>query len=132
MNQLPQNAINIDPSLITIEWKEDLIFFDGPLLSIGTFQETNRIPQQVMFLWIDFSSDVNRWLVFPIKDSQKTRYLQREISLLQLIKDNNHVWCIDINGDLQLTSVHYVEVSNLSSDYLPTDHSFYDTTWSGL
>jgi hypothetical protein len=65
----------------------DLIYFDGPLLSLY-----RAARQDWLYLWAENDGpDRERWLVFPVDRTSLVGYLRRDVSLRELFLSHNQV-----------------------------------------
>jgi len=73
-----KNGQKIDArALTTFTWNADLVYFDGPLLSL--FKGDDGI--DVLFIWLDCDDRRNRWSIIPIDRESLAQYLQKKITL---------------------------------------------------
>ena len=100
----------------------DVYWFDGPLC---TFFKDEK--EQYCFLdWVDVDSDFNRWMLFTFDSEHLDKYLRLEITLLDLIKMNDNVYFIDIDGSAQFKNICKIQTSKIPEDYLPKDKLLFD------
>ena len=102
----------------------DLIYFEGPLLSL--FQDQNG--RYYIFYWCDTDSEVNRWLVFPVSRADLQAYLDKKKPLRNLLLNSgaDPVLAVDIDGALEYkhsVSIHPLE---LPESYVPGGDSWWD------
>jgi hypothetical protein len=102
----------------------DLVFFDGPLLSL--FENAEQEPY--LFLWADADENSNRWLAFRLSSAQLTRYLHRELSLRELVLQpaDGHLFVAEIDADFNYKSVASLLPSQIPEAYLPAADSRYE------
>lgn len=100
---------------------EDLIFYDGPILS--SFMDKNNIFH--LCLWVDFDKIKNRWMFFNTSRYLLNQYLKGKISLDRIVKANISVYFLDIKEDFKNIDGKIVFKENIPSDYMPEDSYFY-------
>lgn len=108
-------------SLIRVD---DLIYFDGPLLSTYKKEDGSLF----LILWTDNSTTDNRWCVIPVEDETLTSFLDKEITLRDVINKTEDVIFKDIysEGDEQLErQVKKVLVKDIPEEYMPTSDSYF-------
>lgn len=105
----------------------DLIFFDGPLLS----HYVHKSGTNYLSYWVDCDDENERWLVFNVGLTYLQRYVNGEISLLNLLKgiDNGLINVVDVNTDGDIINNKLVEISDLPESYLPDEDSLFDQTF---
>lgn len=101
----------------------DLIYYDGPLLS--HYQSLSG--EDYLFYWVDTDDTFNRWLIINISIVKLQDYLNRKISLLNLITelDAGLVYKVDIDNDIQYHNFELLYIHELPESYLPNKNSFY-------
>lgn len=102
---------------------KDIIYFDGPLLS----QFITTEGKSILFYWLDFDSDYNRWLVFPVSNSELSLYMGKQISLRDIVlsRHNSVFYTVDINTDLVYSNITQIKQKDIPKEYLPGEKSFY-------
>ncbi len=95
----------------------DLIFFDGPLMSVFV-DDSDCI---FIFDWADSDDENNRWLVYEISIEKLTQYLYKKISHYQLISspEKEIIISVDIDNNLDKKNIFALSPFNLPSEYLP-------------
>ncbi len=113
----------------------DLIFFDGPLLSLYSDRRTNWL-----YLWADTDEkQTNRWIIFPVVRKDLVAYLNKGESLLSLVtKANRHLILDDtrksVLGESGKTSreshrtLRSISDISVINHYMPSSESFFDET----
>src|SRR5690554_3199593 len=66
---------------LSFVWNADLVYYDGPLVSLFKKEDDDFI-----FFWVDCDRSHHRWVVAPAPREQLKGYLNRDISLLDLIQ----------------------------------------------
>ena len=103
--------------------KDDLIFYDLPILSRYVLDEKNYL-----FYHIDDENNIDTYLVFEISEYNLFKLTSGNSSLLEtILRVNNFVYIIDkdINGNVIKTA--YLHSSSIIEDYLPEEDSFLKT-----
>lgn len=119
----------IDGKLISKDFSgfikvSDLIYFDGPLLS--HFISPNG--ENYLFYWCDVDDTYNRWIIFRIDLTTIQKYIQRKVSLRDLIlmPTDGFVYIADIDENIQYGSIYLLLNKEIPSDYIPQEDSYYD------
>lgn len=105
-------------SLPTFTWNADLIYFDGPMLSLYKQEDG----QDVLFAWLDCDERKNRWSVFPIDRDDLRGYLLGEITLRSVCLSAESVYVFDSGRDCKRRN--WAELSKYPDEYLPAQNSF--------
>lgn len=103
----------------------DLIYFDGPLLSLFTKWRRSRL---YLLKWVDIENDKNIWLKFDVSYSLLLEYLEKTKTEYQLIKDSNEISLIIISEKQLITSTKVGSFEQLPASYLPEEDVLYDET----
>jgi hypothetical protein len=117
-------GFRLDKFPLQLEHLTDLIYFDGPLLSL--FE--NRFGEHYFYCWCDVDEHCHRWLVFRLSDEQLRNYLMQQISLRDLTLNpvEGLVYCLDIDNQVQYQNIYLLRPSNLPEAYIPDTESYYD------
>lgn len=102
----------------------DLIYFDGPLLSLFRDAEAENWLNH----WCDTDDEVNRWLLFKVGDRELERFLRREVSLHDLLSQpkGGFLYALDLDRQLKQRKALIVSARQLPADYIPDANSFYE------
>ena len=103
---------------------DDLIYFDGPLLS--TYKKENG--SLFLILWVDNTATDNRWCVIPVEDETLTSFLDKEITLRDVINKTENVIFKDLyseGNELLERQVKKVLVKDIPEEYMPTNESYF-------
>jgi len=100
-----------------ITWNADLIYFDGPLLSL--YKQDDG--QDYLVSWIDCDSRRNRWAMFPVERAALQGYLSGDISLRNLCIEAWVVILFDTGSDAKRRN--WVQLEAFPEDYLPKKSS---------
>ncbi len=103
------------PELI---WNSDLIYFDGPLLSLYKKDDG----QDYLVSWIDCDDRKHRWAVFPVERETLQMYLNGEITLRSICLEAVNVVLFDTGKDAKRRN--FVELEGFPGDYLPRKTSY--------
>lgn len=114
-----QGAKKIDArSLPDFTWNTDLIYFDGPMLSL--FKGEDGL--DVLFVWLDCDERRNRWCIVPISRESLSGYLNKQISLRSVLMESPRV--VIFHMSLQGKRTNFFLLDALPEDYLPDHDSF--------
>ena len=101
----------------------DLIYFEGPLLSLFR----SRLSENLLFYWCDNSGTHNRWLVVKVSDATLDRYLTRDMPLSHIIQNpkDQFLYAVDVSNQGVYDSVIIVSPLSLPAEYIPDETSYY-------
>jgi hypothetical protein len=104
----------------------DLIYYDGPLLSLYK----NPLNDRYLSYWCDLEDGLNRWLFFRVSEKRLNSYLEKEITLRDLILGpvEGTLLCVDVDADDRFTSILLLTPEDLPSVYIPKPNTYYDFT----
>lgn len=103
---------------------DDLIYFDGPLLSTYKKEDGSLF----LILWVDNTATDNRWCVIPVEDETLTSFLDKEITLRDVINKTENVIFKDLyseGNELLERQVKKVLVKDIPEEYMPTNESYF-------
>lgn len=102
----------------------DLIYYDGPLLS----HFVSKYGDDYLFYWVDVDEIYNRWMFFRTNTTIIQRYLDKKISLRDIILGSNErfVYFVEVDDNSNFLNARIVSLDSLPDEYLPTQHSFYN------
>jgi hypothetical protein len=102
----------------------DLLFYDGPLLSLFQTKEGDNY----LFSWVDCDEASNRWLVFQITNEQLEAYRCARSSLRDLMFSprNGFIYAVDLDDEVGVSQAKIVSPHELPNDYLPGENAFYE------
>lgn len=117
------NGIPIKNLNLTHKKKGDLIYYEGPLLAHYLGDDE----REYLLKWVDADDLVNRWMAFPVTQSQLYFFLKKKISLKQLILQvkPNLVYFLELDNNLQINKLTAQLIEKIPVDYLPPQDSFY-------
>ena len=101
----------------------DLIYFDGPFLS----HYVSGKGDDYLFYWVDKDENDNRWLVLRISLANLQKYIDKELSLRELIETPNdgYLYSVDIDNNINYHNIKLIQPSALPDEYLPETDSYY-------
>lgn len=102
----------------------DLIYYDGPLLS----HFISKSGENYLFYWVDVDETYNRWMFFRIHPNVIQKYLDKKISLKNVILglEEQYVYFVEVDDESNFLNPRIVALNELPEEYLPTDRSFYN------
>lgn len=103
---------------------DDLIYFDGPLLSTYKKEDGSLF----LILWVDNTATDNRWCVIPVEDETLTSFLDKEITLRDVINKTENIIFKDLyseGNELLERQVKKVLVKDIPEEYMPTNESYF-------
>lgn len=107
--------------ITTYNWCYDLIFFEGPVVSV-----IEMLNYQMIVIWNENDNVCNRWLAFKVTDEQIRDYRAEKISLRSIVDLQSHVFFIDINDNLEIVASIQQPRGDVLEIELPTYDSFAD------
>lgn len=108
---------------VNLEKIGDFIYHEGPLLSL--YQDRNNNDNYYFYKWADCDDDCNRWLIFLVTAENLKGFLFEEFSLYQLIEKNQFMFLVDLDNDFEQKKCLVVQMTDLPTNYLPSENSFY-------
>lgn len=105
------------------EWKKDIQYFEGPLLSEYT---TNK-NETYAFHWCDCSDDLQRWMVVRVSPRSLLELTAGLITIRELLIDRSQdraPLLIDMNDDDEIIFSQRVQIQDLPVEYLPKKDVF--------
>jgi len=117
-------GVHIAKSVLSSHRKvDDLIEYAGPVLSLYRDGDEN------MFLrfWSSHDDELNRWLIVPVTIDQLNAYLDRKISLREVLlhPEGDAVMILDTDEEQVPTKLTLLQASEIPSNYLPREDSYY-------
>ena len=111
-------------SIVELTKVSDLIYFDGPFLS----HYIHKSGDNYLAYWVDCDNEFQRWLVFRVGITSLQKYVDKRMSLLDVIKqlDDGLVYLVDVDVDGKTTTPKILFLNQLPDDYLPEADSYYD------
>lgn len=95
----------------------DLMYFDGPLMSIYTNQQN----EPFVFDWVEASEKYNRWLVYKVEKEVLADYIFGRKTHFELLNSpvNDIVFSIEKDSKGVISNCIVLSIKNLPYDYLP-------------
>ncbi len=117
MKKFDGETIDVD-LLSKLTWIEDLIYYDGPVLSLH--RDSDNHPFIVS--WVDVDDMGNIWAIYETTDDLVTQLLARKTPLMDIIKQSTNIVLCASNA----TGNHYVKVTmdSFPVAYLPDADAF--------
>jgi hypothetical protein len=107
-----------------LQKRADLVFFDGPLLSL--FENKDGDPY--FFIWADVDRDTNRWVVFRTASAGLSAFLNKNVTLRELVThpSDGFLYVADLNAASDFGDVWIIPAAELPVAYLPASNSYYE------
>lgn len=106
----------------SLEYIDDLLYLDGPILSLFKKPETQTY---YLYKWITNDEAFNRWLVFSTNAEGLYNFLSKKISLRDLMFNSPETHCVDINSDGEVGAVFKIKHEELNGKYIASKKSYY-------
>lgn len=102
----------------------DLMFFDGPLMSVYINQES----EPYIYDWVDSNDECNRWLLYKTDKAVLADYIYGKKSHFEVINNpvNSIVFSVDKNPEGKIVNCIVLSPKNLPYDYLPSSDSMFE------
>lgn len=102
----------------------DLIYFEGPLLSVFQHPEGDYY----LYYWCDTNDEVNRWIAFPVDSGDLRSYLNKKKPLRDLVLNpkNELLFVVEIDKDLKYQKSYALSPGNLPEPYIPAEDSLWE------
>lgn len=101
-------------------WNTDLIYFDGPLLSLFKGVEDS----DALFLWLDCDDKRNRWCIIPVDREALWSFLKKEKSLFEVFNDCSDFIIFNSGKKGRRTGYTLTSKDCFPKDYAPDPESF--------
>src|SRR5688572_17020448 len=101
----------------------DLIYFDGPILS----HFKDEFNKDLLFYWVDYNNEVNRWIVIQINEHLLSKYLLKKIPLTNIFNNpiNDIFFSLEIGDKLEYRNIVQIFKGDLPGEYMPEDNSVF-------
>jgi len=106
----------------TLNWKRDLIYFDGPLLS----EFISSAGEIYLKYWCDCDDDSNRWMLFKIKEQDRLRLVLGEKSVYEVIKSQPDDFVFFADENIKTITYTMVISTDIPNSYIPEEDSYLD------
>lgn len=102
----------------------DLVFFEGPLLTLFKSISTNSC---FLFDWVDRGVNSNRWLIYKVSPTALLKFINEQISHLELFESNpdKKFYVIDIESGHLLKDYSLIEIYNVPFEYVPNNDFYF-------
>ena len=101
----------------------DLIYFEGPLLSL--FLDRNNPDTYYLYKWADCNETINRWLVIQLNSVSLRNFFFKEISLRNLLLNSPLTYVLGIDNTLIEKEIIVCATTDLPEIYLPKENSLF-------
>ncbi|TAE74991.1 MAG: hypothetical protein EAZ85_03405 [Bacteroidetes bacterium] len=108
---------------LALQRKGDLLYHEGPLLT--HFINSENANEHYFYKWSDIDENCNRWLIFKVTIENLTSFFEGSITLLQLIQNNQFVYFVDLDTDINEVNAFICPTNKIPNDYLPSGKSFF-------
>jgi hypothetical protein len=100
-----------------LEKVSDLLYYDGPILS----HFRDKYGKDILFYWVDYNNEYNRWLVFQVTEKQLFDYLLQKGSLKSIIENpfNDIYYCVEIGEEIEYKNVYQIFKEDINQKYIP-------------
>lgn len=117
-------GLNINFQISDLIKVADLIYFDGPLLSLYV----SKNGENYLFYWVDIKEEFNKWMFLRVDVRSLKRYLDKKTTLYDVILSSNDglVCFVDIANDISYHNIIAVPVKEIPDEYLPDEDSYYE------
>lgn len=101
-------------------WNADLVAYDGPLLSLFKSDDGG----DYLFSWLDCDQSRHRWCIIPVGREVFRKYLTKQISLLQVLKESKAIVTFDSSASARRSRFVKTTWQKLPDVYLPAPDSY--------
>lgn len=101
----------------------DLIYFEGPLLSL--FLDRNNPDIYYLYKWADCNETNNRWLVIQLNSINLRSFFFKEVSLRNLLLSSPLTYVLGLDDSLAEKEIIVCSTSDLPEIYLPKENSYF-------
>jgi hypothetical protein len=96
---------------------EDLLYYDGPLLSLYTGSDSEK----ALFLALNLEHDENqRWGIVLLTKEQEKNYFEAKEDLRTIMLSKDFLYTFEYDQDWNVVNFTEVKISNYSEDDLPS------------
>lgn len=117
------NGIEIQKLSFTAQKLGDLIYYEGPLLSL--YVDTENPGLYYLYKWADCDENVNRWLIAQTNEATLRKFFSKKDSLRNIILNNAIIYVVDLNDNLEQTHIQVSATTELLQEYLPDVQSYF-------
>jgi hypothetical protein len=112
--------------LPTFTWNADLVYFDGPFISLF---KSDR-DEDALFVWMDCDRRKNRWCIIQVARTTLRQYLDGSIPLLDVLSRAGDLYFYDIGASGKRSNFVVAPLANVPVDYLPAPDSYLDLDYA--
>jgi hypothetical protein len=103
-----------------LEFIRDLIYYDGPLLSLFELEDIKYLVS-----WIDLDNINNYYLLFEISNNDLSSLLDNKLLLIDLYTNNKIYYKVIFNFEKEhLEIIEQLERKEILEEYLPSNDSY--------
>lgn len=102
----------------------DLIYFEGPLLSL--FIDRNNPDIYYLYKWVDSDENLNRWIVTQVDSLSLRNFFYSQTTLREIILDSPVSYSIELNDELEEYNIKVCPSNNLPNEYLPSSGTYFE------
>ena len=108
-------------TLIDFKFLEDIMWYDGPLLSLGITQDD----KYVFVVWCDvnYEKKFNTYAYIFLSDKDVQPFLNGDINYYQTIKKSNQILMFDYFGDDNNINFKSMDINQYLNEYGPQPDS---------
>ena len=116
-------SYKIDKLDINLQQQGNLLYYEGPLLS--HFVNSTNPNKHYFYKWSDFDEQYNCWLVFKVSIAHLNIFFEGKLTLLQLIQENNFVYFVDLDTNIEEINAFICPKQKIPTDYLQSERSYF-------
>lgn len=115
---------NIEYDFSSFKKIADLVNLDGVFLS----HYVSSKGDDYLFYWVDRDDNDNRWLVLRVSLASIQKFIGKNLTLLELIKNPNdgYLYSVDVDNDLNYHNIMLLQTSAIPENYFPEADSYYE------
>ncbi len=102
----------------------DFLYYEEPLLS--HFIDKDNPNDHYFFRWVDCDDDCHHWFIFKSLEKDIVAFLNRDITLCQMITKNTTIFLVDLDDELNKKQILIATINELPDSYLPSKTSFFN------
>ncbi len=110
---------------LNIYYLGDLIYYEGPLLSI--YKDRNNPKGYYLYKWCDNDNEYHRWAILKVSFYELMNFFNEKISLKSLMFKDQFIYFVDVTNSIEEKNMIIVSKENIPEDYTPSKNSFYNT-----
>lgn len=101
----------------------DLIYFEGPLLSL--FIDRSNPDIYYLYKWADCDDNTNRWLIVQLNSISLRSFFFKETSLRNILLSCPLTYVVELDDNLIEKEITVCATTDVPQAYLPTDSSYF-------